>query len=140
MNMCSKCFGEHQKPPQPREPMSPTPPSSKPSTPLAPSVPEIKVEKKVEEKVEEPKPEESQAGPSKSNDKPKKKIQKNRGRCFSCRKKVGLTGFECKCGYVFCGEHRYSDKHDCDFDYRENAREQLKKANPVIVAEKLEKI
>ncbi|MCI10122.1 zinc finger A20 and AN1 domain-containing stress-associated protein 8-like, partial [Trifolium medium] len=34
-------------------------------------------------------------------------------RCTTCRKRVGLTGFSCKCGNLFCSMHRYSDKHDC---------------------------
>merc|ERR1712012_1503986 len=33
-------------------------------------------------------------------------------------KKVGLTGFTCRCGGLFCSIHRYSDKHDCNFDYK----------------------
>ncbi|EDL06856.1 zinc finger, AN1-type domain 6, isoform CRA_d, partial [Mus musculus] len=36
---------------------------------------------------------------SKSLEKPKQK----KNRCFMCRKKVGLTGFECRCGNVYCG-------------------------------------
>ena len=35
-----------------------------------------------------------------------------------CKKKVGLTGFTCRCGGLFCSIHRYSDKHQCDFDYK----------------------
>ncbi|CAG5087989.1 Similar to ZFAND5: AN1-type zinc finger protein 5 (Homo sapiens) [Cotesia congregata] len=31
---------------------------------------------------------------------------KKRNRCFTCRKKIGLTGFDCRCGGVFCGLHR----------------------------------
>lgn len=65
---------------------------------------------------------------------------KKRNRCFSCKKKVGLTGFECRCGGVFCGLHRYSDKHNCTFDYKSDGREQLAKANPVVVGEKIKKI
>ncbi|KAK9692370.1 hypothetical protein RND81_09G259600 [Saponaria officinalis] len=61
-------------------------------------------------------------------------------RCTSCRKKVGLTGFNCRCGNVFCATHRYSDKHDCPFDYRTVGRDAIAKANPVIKAEKLDKI
>ncbi|KAL0410715.1 UNVERIFIED_CONTAM: Zinc finger A20 and AN1 domain-containing stress-associated protein 8 [Sesamum latifolium] len=34
-------------------------------------------------------------------------------RCGTCRKRVGLTGFNCRCGSIFCAIHRYSDKHDC---------------------------
>merc|ERR1719237_837900 len=33
------------------------------------------------------------------------------------KKKLGLTGFTCRCGGLFCSIHRYSDKHQCDFDY-----------------------
>ena len=61
-------------------------------------------------------------------------------RCTTCRKRVGLTGFNCRCGHIFCSVHRYSDKHDCPFDYRATAKDAIAKANPVVKAEKLEKI
>jgi type IV secretory pathway VirB10-like protein len=71
-------------------------------------------------------------------DKDKKPPKKNR--CGTCKKKVGLTGFMCRCGGLYCGLHRYSDKHECTFDYKELAQEQIRKANPVIVAQKVEKL
>jgi len=46
-------------------------------------------------------------------------------RCETCKKKVGLTGFHCRCGGTYCGTHRYSDKHDCTFDYKSLGREQV---------------
>ncbi|RRT41182.1 hypothetical protein B296_00050866, partial [Ensete ventricosum] len=52
-------------------------------------------------------------------------------RCNTCRKRVGLTGFRCRCGDLFCSVHRYSDKHDCPFDYQTSAREAIAKANPL---------
>lgn len=61
-------------------------------------------------------------------------------RCTTCRKRVGLTGFNCKCGNLFCSAHRYSDKHECPFDYRSAGRDAIAKANPVVKAEKLDKI
>lgn len=61
-------------------------------------------------------------------------------RCSSCKKRVGLTGFKCRCGNLYCASHRYSDKHNCPFDYRTAARDAIIKANPVIKAEKLDKI
>lgn len=61
-------------------------------------------------------------------------------RCGTCKKRVGLTGFKCRCGNFFCASHRYSDKHECQFDYRTAAREAIAKANPVVKAEKLDKI
>jgi len=75
---------------------------------------------------------------STDEDKDGKKPKKNR--CHECRKKVGLTGFECRCGGLFCSLHRYSDKHKCSFDYHALGAEQIRKANPVVVSEKVQKI
>lgn len=61
-------------------------------------------------------------------------------RCSGCRRKVGLTGFRCRCGELFCGEHRYSDRHDCSFDYRAAGREAISRENPVVRASKIVKI
>ncbi|XP_062189563.1 zinc finger A20 and AN1 domain-containing stress-associated protein 9-like [Phragmites australis] len=61
-------------------------------------------------------------------------------RCLTCRKKVGLTGFQCRCGGTFCSMHRYTDSHECTFDYKKAAREQIAKQNPVVIAEKINKI
>ena len=66
--------------------------------------------------------------------------KKKRSRCDTCHKKVGLTGFTCRCKRLFCSEHQYPDEHKCDFDYKQLGREQLKKANPVVVAEKIKKL
>jgi len=46
-------------------------------------------------------------------------------RCMSCKKKVGLLGFHCRCGGTFCEKHRYSDKHECSFDYKTHGRDQV---------------
>ncbi|XP_044294467.1 AN1-type zinc finger protein 6 isoform X2 [Varanus komodoensis] len=73
---------------------------------------------------------------NRSLDKPKQK----KTRCFMCRKKVGLTGFECRCGNVFCGVHRYSDVHSCSYNYKADAAEKIRKENPVVVGEKIQKI
>ncbi|KAK6941862.1 Zinc finger, AN1-type [Dillenia turbinata] len=68
------------------------------------------------------------------------KAKEGPNKCTMCKKRVGLTGFNCRCGNLFCGTHRYSDKHDCPFDYRTAARDAIAKANPVVKAEKLDKI
>lgn len=73
---------------------------------------------------------------SKSVEKPKPK----KSRCFMCRKKVGLTGFECRCGNVYCAVHRYSDVHSCSYNYKADAAEKIRKENPVVVGEKIQKI
>ncbi|URE30916.1 zinc ion binding [Musa troglodytarum] len=61
-------------------------------------------------------------------------------RCLSCRKRVGLTGFRCRCGELFCGEHRYSDRHDCGYDYKAAARAAIARANPVVRAAKIVRV
>lgn len=76
--------------------------------------------------------------PPPSNQSPPKTKKKNR--CAMCRKRVGLAGFDCRCGKLFCGLHRYSDQHDCDFDYKSDAQAKIRKENPVIVGEKIKKI
>ena len=60
-------------------------------------------------------------------------------RCFICRKKVRLTGFKCRCGSTFCGEHRYPEKHECSFDFKGAGRDAIAKANPVVKADKVER-
>ncbi|XP_072972464.1 zinc finger AN1 domain-containing stress-associated protein 15-like [Typha angustifolia] len=77
---------------------------------------------------------------------PKKPVEESQptvrfiNRCSSCKKKVGLTGFRCRCGELFCGRHRYSDIHDCSFDYKAAGREEILKNNPVVRAAKIIKI
>ncbi|KER23149.1 hypothetical protein T265_14704, partial [Opisthorchis viverrini] len=61
-------------------------------------------------------------------------------RCTWCRKRVGLTGFSCRCNGLFCSLHRYSDEHECPFDYQAQGRVELTKANPEIRCAKLRKI
>ncbi|KAL7252701.1 hypothetical protein ACSBR1_007295 [Camellia fascicularis] len=61
-------------------------------------------------------------------------------RCATCRKRVGFTGFKCRCGTTFCGSHRYPEEHGCTFDFKALGKEEIAKANPVVKAEKLEKI
>lgn len=64
----------------------------------------------------------------------------NRCEVASCRKKVGLTGFTCRCGGLFCGTHRYSDLHQCTFDYKALGAEEIRRNNPVVKGEKIQKL
>jgi len=77
---------------------------------------------------------------SQDSDNGDKDGKKKKNRCFVCKKKVGLTGFTCRCGGLFCSIHRYSDKHDCGFDYKAMGAEEISKSNPVVVAQKVAKI
>lgn len=69
---------------------------------------------------------------------PAKKPKKNK--CQTCKKKVGLTGFDCRCGGLFCSIHRYSDKHECSFDYKAMGEKEISSNNPMVVAQKIAKI
>lgn len=66
-------------------------------------------------------------------------VQEKKTRCWICNKKVGLAGFECRCGYIFCAQHRYAEQHNCDFDFKTTGRDQLRKQNLKVVADKLDK-
>ncbi|MQM16817.1 hypothetical protein Taro_049781 [Colocasia esculenta] len=62
------------------------------------------------------------------------------GRCMACRKRVGLMGFRCRCGDTYCGSHRYPEQHGCTFDFKSAGRDAIARANPVVRADKLDKI
>lgn len=53
--------------------------------------------------------------------------QQDASRCYACNKKIGLTGFQCQCGYFFCSLHRYAEDHACTFDHKARGREILAK-------------
>lgn len=152
--LCSVCFKEALKKKQQPPASSPSPVSAPfvaaPSTPLAaaaPTVPSLPAQPQTHtDKLEE----ESGAGTSggtstatsdtDADDKDPSKDKKKKNRCAVCRKKVGLTGFECRCGGLFCAVHRYSDKHECSFDYRELGAQEIRRNNPVVVSQKIHKI
>ncbi|KAK6924172.1 Zinc finger, AN1-type [Dillenia turbinata] len=86
--------------------------------------------------VEEERAETSSYSASVVGDSPPEKKLGTTNRCNFCKKKVGLTGFKCKCGQTFCSIHRYSDKHNCVFDYKTAGQDAIAKANPVVKADK----
>ncbi|CAN1180548.1 Zinc finger A20 and AN1 domain-containing stress-associated protein 10 [Linum perenne] len=58
-------------------------------------------------------------------------------KCGSCKKRVGLLGFKCRCARVFCGKHRYPEEHGCTFDHVAFGKRILEKQNPVLETDKL---
>merc|ERR1719431_2260267 len=82
----------------------------------------------------------AEAGASGGAEKDGQDGKKKKNRCASCKKKLGLTGFTCRCGELFCSIHRYSDKHQCGFDYKALGAEEIQRSNPVVVAQKVAKI
>jgi len=158
--MCSKCYKDHLKqknsPPGGRISPVPTPATTcsgipQPATvppPTATALPTVLIptasDKTPSISSKSESPEKSKCEASTSEDSPTETSPdpkaKRKNRCFTCKKKVGLTGFDCRCGGLYCGTHRYSDKHQCTFDYKNHGAEEIRKNNPVIVGEKLNKI
>jgi hypothetical protein len=67
-------------------------------------------------------------------------LQKIKTRCWQCKKKIGITGIDCKCGFIFCGIHRYPAEHACQFDHKARHQETLRKNNQQIVSKKFDSI
>ncbi|KAI8886979.1 hypothetical protein K501DRAFT_321664 [Backusella circina FSU 941] len=110
-NMCSKCFKEQDERNKKEEKVI--------EPPVEEKVPDNK------EPVVEELPELIQQDI--------KPIQKNKGRCFSCRSKIPLSKQltnKCRCEYIFCDTHRFPDKHQCDFDHATMDKDILAKNNP----------
>ncbi|CAH8264909.1 unnamed protein product [Arabidopsis lyrata] len=133
MNLCSNCYGDLCLKQQQQASIKSTVESSR-SPVIAPvlenyaaelEIPTTKTEEKkpVQNPTEQPPP-----PPQRPN------------RCTVCRKRVGLTGFMCRCGTTFCGSHRYPEVHGCTFDFKSAGREEIAKANPLVIAAKLQKI
>lgn len=135
MNLCSKCYRDFCLKERQESSIKSTVSSlsaSSSSSPFAGSVadppaltlPEVNGDVEIKE-AEVPGEQPTQAQPNK---------------CLVCRKRVGLTGFKCRCGITFCGTHRYPEKHNCSFDFKKIGREEIARSNPVVKAQKLNKI
>ncbi|RLN52095.1 hypothetical protein BBJ29_001629 [Phytophthora kernoviae] len=70
----------------------------------------------------------------------KRPVQKNRRRCWECKKKVGLTAVTCRCDYTFCDKHRYAEEHSCAFNFKTAGKRKLEAENPLVVARKVARI
>ena len=71
-------------------------------------------------------------GISKNKPEKKKKI-----RCGVCNKKLGLLGFECKCGKMFCSTHLIAETHECTFNYTQEQCKRLQKSLIKVVHSKV---
>jgi len=54
-------------------------------------------------------------------------VPKNPNRCnhADCKTRLLLSDMAGKCGYRYCGKHRYAEEHRCSFDYRQFAAKNL---------------
>jgi predicted nucleic acid binding AN1-type Zn finger protein len=59
--------------------------------------------------------------------------------CAKCKRK-SLMSVTCKCNKTFCFGCRQPEDHECSFDFKLAHQEKLKKENPLVLGEKLEKV
>ncbi len=78
--------------------------------------------------------------------------------CWTCSSRIGLLGFQCRCGYKFCAFHRcvavvvcfplfahtlslgkrsYAEDHNCPVDYKQLDRKKLVILNPRVETTKV---
>ncbi|GMH09472.1 hypothetical protein Nepgr_011313 [Nepenthes gracilis] len=135
MNLCSKCYRDHRmkeeqeataKAAVEKSMNSLSPPSPQSA---GPSILVVQKESVPAPSVEGPSSAEAATAPPKSAN-----------RCGSCNKKVTVMGFKCKCGSTFCGAHRFPEDHGCTFDFKAAGRDAIAKANPVVKADKVERL
>ncbi|KAF3793708.1 Zinc finger A20 and AN1 domain-containing stress-associated protein 9 [Nymphaea thermarum] len=153
LNMCVKCYGEYllkkpnSSPSPPSAPAAAPPPTSLPppkdpslSSSAPPPLPTATPPLLPSSSSSSPSPPctPSKETPAKRPRDPESAIEDRPSklittvfRCSSCQKKVGLTGFRCRCGDLFCARHRYSDAHGCSYDYKAAGREAIARENPV---------
>jgi predicted nucleic acid binding AN1-type Zn finger protein len=60
--------------------------------------------------------------------------------CEGCKKKLILSDVQCKCKKYFCNMHRFADNHNCEFDYRSDGINNLKKNLIEVKSSTLDKI
>ncbi|OWM70483.1 zinc finger A20 and AN1 domain-containing stress-associated protein 9-like [Punica granatum] len=61
-----------------------------------------------------------------------------KNKCRTCSKRVGLLGFQCRCGDLFCRMHWYPEEHACKVDFKTSARKTLAKQNPACIADRMQ--
>ncbi|XP_019881882.2 uncharacterized protein LOC109609607 isoform X2 [Aethina tumida] len=68
-------------------------------------------------------------------------VVKKKSRCGECNKKLNITNiYNCRCGKIFCSQHRYSEVHRCSYDYKMEGKKILEQQNPRVTAEKVSRI
>jgi AN1-type zinc finger and ubiquitin domain-containing protein 1 len=69
-----------------------------------------------------------------------KREMPKRCECVGCNKKLILSDRMCKCKKYFCMSHCFSDNHKCEYDYKSEGINNLKKQLVHVSGHKFEKI
>lgn len=58
--------------------------------------------------------------------------------CSKCGKRLRVTNnYSCRCGSIYCIQHRFHDQHDCTFDYKAMAIAKLAAQNPKVAGRRI---
>lgn len=147
-NLCSKCFrdlkGDSQKPVTQSMPASPAPAASPSVANVSAQTAQLDLGSSpmVVDEVTPVKaaPPTVAAGEDAEPPKPSPKKKKKKNRCKVCRKNVGLLGFTCRCEGLYCPMHRHAEEHDSPFDYKTMGRDKLIEDNPMVKADKFQRL
>ena len=61
--------------------------------------------------------------------------------CSKCARRLRVTNnYSCRCGGIYCIQHRFHDQHDCTFDYKAMAIAKLAAQNPKIAGKRIGEI
>ncbi len=69
-------------------------------------------------------------------------IKKDNSRCqyMDCMKRIKITDYPCKCGYIYCKIHLSRENHNCKYDYREIGLKDKKIEEMKCTSNKIQKI
>ena len=74
-------------------------------------------------------------------DKEIKKKKEKKKRCFHCNKQLKILDINvCKCGKLFCMNHRLCHTHNCPTIKSDDHKKEIEKNNPKIQNDKVDKI
>jgi hypothetical protein len=59
-----------------------------------------------------------------------------------CKKKLSILDKElkCKCGKIFCPEHKFFKSHNCTYDYKSEYDKKIMQQNPKLGSHKIDKL
>jgi hypothetical protein len=76
----------------------------------------------------------------KKPEKPIEPVRPKRCQHEACKMKLMLADFPCKCKNFYCSQHRYSESHKCNFDYKADGVKLLEKNLVQVNGSKLNKL
>ena len=62
-----------------------------------------------------------------TSEKSTQKKRQKRCKKTDCKKKLQLTDYPCKCGYIYCALHRLPEQHECSFNFKKERNDENEK-------------